>query len=177
MPPLGSEGLHEGRSALERADWIAARSAFMAVLEGEDSAEARDGLAQALWFLGEVTEAVALRERAFEDYVRLGRCDDAVRVAVWVCHQHMIGGRPSAARGWLARSESSCRPIPKSWASVSNHPARLQRSVCGWTAVHGGSSWGSKRHGQPARTIQRNALKIARSECSRCGASSFIKVK
>ncbi len=122
MPPLGAEGLQAGRSALERADWPAARLAFTAVLDGEDSAEARDGLAQALWFLGDVTEAVALRERAFDDYVRLGRCDDAVRVAVWVSHQHMIGGRPSAARGWLARSERALEGV----AACAGH---------GWVAV------------------------------------------
>ena len=122
MPPLPAEELHAGRSALERADWPAARSAFTAVLEGEDSAEARDGLALALWFLGDVTEAVALRERAFDDYVRLGRCDDAVRAAVWVSHQHMIGGRPSAARGWLARSERALEGV----AACAGH---------GWLAV------------------------------------------
>ena len=123
MPrPLGAEGLAAGRSALERADWDDARSAFAAVLEGEDSAEARDGLAQALWFLGDVTQAVALRERAFDDYVRLVRCDDAVRVAVWVSHQHMIGGRPSAARGWLARSERALEGV----AACAGH---------GWVAV------------------------------------------
>lgn len=125
MPgPLGAEGLDTGRSALERADWDAARSAFTAVLgDGdEDSAEARDGLALALWFLGDVAEAVALRERAFDDYVRLGRCGDAVRAAVWVSHQHLIGGRPSAARGWLARSERALEGM----AACAGH---------GWVAV------------------------------------------
>jgi DNA-binding NarL/FixJ family response regulator len=123
MPrPPGAAGLHAGRSALERADWDAARSAFSSVPEGEDSAEALDGLAQALWFLGDVAEAVALRERAFDDYVRLGRCDDAVRAAVWVSHQHTIGGRPSAARGWLARSERALEGV----AACAGH---------GWVAV------------------------------------------
>ncbi|UOY02393.1 LuxR C-terminal-related transcriptional regulator [Blastococcus sp. PRF04-17] len=101
-----------GRQALERADWESARSAFTAVLEDGDSPDARDGLAQALWFLGHVREALDLRERVFEDYVRAGRCDDAARVAVWVSHQHMVGGRASAARGWLARSERALQGVP-----------------------------------------------------------------
>ena len=126
MPPPVAEGLDAGRSALERADWPAARAAFTAVLDRtlapEDSAQARDGLALALWFLGDVSEAVALRERAFDDYVHLGRCDDAVRAAVWVSHQHMIGGRPSAARGWLARSERALQGV----AACAGH---------GWLAV------------------------------------------
>ena len=77
---------------MERADWESARVAFEAVLETGESADARDGLGQALWFLGDVAGGIAMRERAFEEYVRAGRCDDAARMAVWVSHQHLIGG-------------------------------------------------------------------------------------
>lgn len=129
--PLEAGKLREGSEALERADWEAARSAFAAVLEDGDSAEARDGLAQATWFLGSVTEAIALREQAFEGYVRTGRCDDAVRVAVWVSHQHMLTGRVSAARGWLARSERALEGLPDcaghGWVAVER--ARQATSV------------------------------------------------
>ena len=157
MPgPLGAEGLHAGRSALERADWNAARSAFAAVLEGDDSAEAGDGLAQALWFLGDVTEAVALRERAFDDYVRLGRCDDAVRAAVWVSHQHMIGGRPSAARGWLARSERALEGVPAcaghGWVAVerARQSSSVQEQITHATrALAVGTGHGAERPGGP----------------------------
>jgi hypothetical protein len=41
----------------------------------------------------------------------------------------------------------------------------------------GGGSCGSSRHGQPARTIQRSALKTARNGHTRCGASSFIRLR
>ena len=102
--PTG-ESLIEGTQALERADWESARVAFEAVLATGESADARDGLGQALWFLGDVAGGIAMRERAFEAYVRAGRCDDAARMAVWVSHQHFMAGRTSAARGWLARSE------------------------------------------------------------------------
>jgi len=103
--PPGAEALTDGWRALDRADWETARSVFAAAVPDGDAGEARDGLSQALWFLGRVAEAIALRERAFEDLVRAGRCDDAVRVAVWVAHQHALGGRASAGRGWLARAE------------------------------------------------------------------------
>src|SRR5688500_5936540 len=93
----------EGTRAMERADWEAARAA----LEAAYGPDALDGLGQALWFLGEIQEGIAARERAFEEYVRAGRCDDAARVAVWVSHQHGQAGRGSAARGWLARAARS----------------------------------------------------------------------
>lgn len=95
----------EGRRALERADWDAARAAFESALDAADTPDARDGLGQALWFLGRVADGIAARERAFDDLVRAGRCDEAARVAVWVSHQHLLAGRASAARGWLARAE------------------------------------------------------------------------
>lgn len=104
MAALAGE-LEEGQRALEQARWGAARTAFEAVLARSDSARACEGLGLALWFLGEVAEGIASRERAFELYAKAGRCDDAARVAVWVSHQHFAGGRLSAARGWLARAE------------------------------------------------------------------------
>ena len=91
---------------LESAQWEAARDAFEAALrEGEEAPDAHDGLGLALWFLGQVEEGIAARERAFDGFLREGRCDDAARTAAWVSHQYLLGGRPSAARGWLARAE------------------------------------------------------------------------
>ncbi|MGY1810307.1 LuxR C-terminal-related transcriptional regulator [Blastococcus sp. SYSU D00669] len=130
----GPAQLREGWRALERADWESARSAFTAVLcdpSGRGSVEARDGLAQALWFLGEVAEGIALRARAFEGYVAAGRCDDAARVAVWVAHQHTTAGRASAARGWLARCERALAGVEPcaglGWLAFER--ARQARSV------------------------------------------------
>ncbi len=97
--------LEEGRNALEAAHWDEARAAFEAALADEATPDALEGLGLALWFLGDVRDAIAAREQAVEGYARDGRCDDAARLAVWVSHQHLIGGRASAARGWLARAE------------------------------------------------------------------------
>ncbi len=111
MEALGDE-LEEGRRALEEGRWEAARASFEAILEREESAPAREGLGLALWFLGEVAEAIASREQAFGLYADAGMCDDAARTAVWVSHQHYIGGRTSAARGWLARAERTLEGAP-----------------------------------------------------------------
>lgn len=94
-----------GTARLDAADWDPARQAFEAALALAPSADAHEGLGLALWFLGRVPEALQERERAFDGYVAAGRCDDAARMAVWVSHQHLLAGRASAARGWLARAE------------------------------------------------------------------------
>ncbi|MEJ7833127.1 MAG: LuxR C-terminal-related transcriptional regulator [Nocardioides sp.] len=104
--------LGEGLRALEESRWDTARRRFDAVLAGEESAEALDGLGLALWFLGETANGIASRERAFGLYVADGRCDDAARTAVWVSHQHFVAGRASAARGWLARAERALEGVP-----------------------------------------------------------------
>ena len=128
------EGDHllDGMRAMERADWHAARASFEAALQAGETPDADDGLGDALWFLGEVADGIAARERAFAGYVRAGRCDDAARVAVWVSHQHLNQGRVSAARGWLARAERSLEGIRDTcpghgWVSVER--ARHAESV------------------------------------------------
>lgn len=118
----GNDQLQEGRRALEAARWDSARAAFEAALDAEETPEARDGLGQALWFLGSVEEGIAAREHAFEDYVRGGSCDRAARVAVWISHQYLISGRASAARGWLSRAERALEGIGRcegqGWVAV-----------------------------------------------------------
>ena len=113
----------EGTRALERADWEGARRSFSSALEAADVPEARAGLGLAQWFLGRIAEGIAQRERAFEGLVAERRCDEAARVAVWVSHQHLLGGRASAARGWLARAQRclegaalSC--VGRGWVAV-----------------------------------------------------------
>jgi len=130
MDPNGDQ-LSTGRRALEAARWEEARAAFESALAAQETADARDGLAQALWFLGSVDEAIATREHAFEEYARDGRCSNAARAAVWVSHQHDVAGRASAARGWLARAERALESAPRcaghGWVAVER--ARHAESV------------------------------------------------
>ena len=123
MPAVSAvDPLLEGRDALDSARWDDARAAFEAALAERESSDARDGLGQALWFLSEVEEGIAARERAFEGYVREGRSDEAARVGVWVSHQYFVSGRSSVARGWLARAERALEGL----APCAGH---------GWVAV------------------------------------------
>lgn len=127
----GDVRVQAGVCALDGAQWGAALEFFEQALELADTPEAHDGRGQALWFLGRIPESVADRERAFEGYVAAGRCDDAARAAVWVSHQHLLAGRTSAARGWLARAE---RCLERAGASC---PGR------GWLAVERSRQAGS----------------------------------
>ena len=128
----GRTEIEEAWNALEEARWEKARAAFEAALAVEETPDALDGQGLALWFLGKVKEGVEARERAFEGYLREERCDDAARMAVWVSHQHLVGGRPSAARGWLSRAERAvvdAGPCPgQGWVAVerARHAATVE---------------------------------------------------
>ncbi len=131
QPVPGSEQVLRGREALDRAAWQDAHAAFEAALAEADTPEAHDGLGAALWFEGRAEDGIAQREQAFSMYARERRCDEAARVAVWVSHQHMLGGRPSAARGWLARAERALEGagdcVGQGWVAVEH--ARHATSV------------------------------------------------
>ncbi|MCW2832056.1 MAG: Regulatory protein LuxR [Nocardioides sp.] len=121
MEALAGE-LDVGMRALEQAQWGEARGCFETVLAAGESARAREGLGQALWFLGHIQEGIESKACAFELYARAGRYDDAARAAVWVSHQHLLSGRASAARGWLARAERELQDMAEceghGWAAV-----------------------------------------------------------
>ncbi|HYI35191.1 MAG TPA: LuxR C-terminal-related transcriptional regulator [Thermoleophilaceae bacterium] len=128
--PQHSEGLR----LLEAAQWAAARDAFQATLDQQETPDAHDGIGLALFFLGEMEDAIAARERAFEGYVDAGRCDEAARVGVWVSHQYLLSGRASAARGWLARSERAVQDAEcegQGWVAIerARHAETLEEQA------------------------------------------------
>jgi DNA-binding NarL/FixJ family response regulator len=100
-----TDALEDGRRALRAGEWELARSVFTAVLREEEHPEALDGFALASWFLGEIEEGLAMRQRAFAAYAAAGECDRAARVGVWISHQYLVAGRASLANGWLGRAE------------------------------------------------------------------------
>jgi ATP/maltotriose-dependent transcriptional regulator MalT len=145
-----TDDLAAGARAMELAGWAEARAAYERVLAADptpgEAGAALEGLGQALWFLGEVAEGIAAREASFERYAEARAYDDAARVAVWVSHQHFIGGRTSAARGWLARAERGLETVPDG----TGH---------GWVAVerarHSGTVDEQLSHGRRALAIAR----------------------
>ncbi|HSJ73062.1 MAG TPA: LuxR C-terminal-related transcriptional regulator [Miltoncostaeaceae bacterium] len=98
--------LETGQAALEAGGWEAAREAFVAALEREESPEALFGLGEALIWLGETDEAVRLDERAYAGFRRRPDPVNAALAAMNLFYlQRMSLGNVAASRGWLSRLE------------------------------------------------------------------------
>ena len=97
--------LGEAQEALERGQWSAAKDAFEAALDREESAEALFGLGNALWWLGETESSVRYRERAYAAFCRRPDPPQAALTAVFLCYVYNASlGNHAAARGWLGRA-------------------------------------------------------------------------
>lgn len=108
-PVPGGQQVAAGTAALEAGRWAEARAAFEAVLAAEEPdvcpPVAWDGLAEALWWLGEPHASVRCRERAFVGYRRGGDLAAAASAAMEACVGHLVQfGNVAAANGWLGRA-------------------------------------------------------------------------
>jgi tetratricopeptide (TPR) repeat protein len=106
-----------GEKALASGDFETARDAFAAALERVETADARDGLGRALWWIGDVDDALDQRERAYALYRRAGDADRAALIALWIAREYVeaLGNAP-ASSGWLARATGLLRDEPASGA-------------------------------------------------------------
>ncbi len=95
-----------GSDALAVGDWPRAREAFREVLTLQETGEAMVGLAEALWWLGEIKESAAHRERAYAEFRRRPDPGQAAECALVLCiHYRANLGNAAASAGWLARAE------------------------------------------------------------------------
>jgi DNA-binding CsgD family transcriptional regulator len=95
-----------GWEALAAADWPTARRSFEEALAESESAEALDGLSQALHFQREYDAAIEAKERAFAAYRSEGRPADAADTARWLAFLHgTYLGNFSVASGWMGRAQ------------------------------------------------------------------------
>ena len=101
LPPQ----LSAGQEALRRADWPAAYDAFRAALAVSDSPQAREGLASACYWQGDVKSAIEAKEAAYRLYQECGERRAAARVATWLALEYEMGrGQSAIANGWLQRA-------------------------------------------------------------------------
>ena len=102
-----------GSSALAGGQWAAARDCFELALSLEESADALDGLALAVWWLNDPDAALELRARAFARLRHDGRDTEAAAVAIWLARQHRgLFRRAEMANGWLSRARSLLTSLP-----------------------------------------------------------------
>jgi DNA-binding CsgD family transcriptional regulator len=86
-------------------DWRGARDAFAAVLEVAEVPEASFGLANALFWLGDLMGTIASCEKAYAGFRRRGDLMPAAAAALsLVGYNKGYLGNTAAARGWLSRA-------------------------------------------------------------------------
>lgn len=103
---MSDGNIESGRAALQKGRWEEAVSAFESSLAEEETSEALDGIAEALWWLCEARSSVRYRERAFVRFRAEGDVVGAIRAAVNLSIGHMVNlGNGAASRGWVARAE------------------------------------------------------------------------
>ncbi len=120
--------LDAARTALDRAQFDTARELFEAALEEKRSADALDGLGQALWFLCEIDAAIGLREEAFAAFRRAGQFGKAAEIALWLVVEHGTSlGNEAAAGGWFKRAERILAEVPLCPAHAELEVHRGQR--------------------------------------------------
>ncbi|HKP21769.1 MAG TPA: tetratricopeptide repeat protein, partial [Thermoleophilaceae bacterium] len=106
--------LRQGWEALRAADWQTARSCFEQALESAESAEALDGLSQAVHFQREYELATELKERAFAAYREEGNPVKAADTARWLAFLHgTYDGNYAAAGGWMGRAKTMLEGVPE----------------------------------------------------------------
>jgi DNA-binding CsgD family transcriptional regulator len=94
-----------GFQAVAAGDWCGARDAFSAVLETAEVPEALFGLANALFWLGDIAGTIANCEKAYAGFRRRGDPMFAAGAALsLVGYNKGYLGNTAAARGWLSRA-------------------------------------------------------------------------
>ena len=97
IPNEHSDSLLAGKSALAKADWREAKKQFEVALQESDSAEARDGLGLALWWLNDISASHEQRTLAYLAYNAKEDLPKAARLAAWLAREqqqiHMLDGR------------------------------------------------------------------------------------
>ena len=109
MPPRStapSTTLERGRESFRRQAWADAEAQLSAA-DREDpiGPEDLERLAMATYLLGRYEESAAVTRRAYQESIRLGDVEHAVRAAFWVAVEHLGRGEMAPAAGWLARAE------------------------------------------------------------------------
>ncbi len=159
--------LESARAAFARGEFAAACELYEAALAGEPSAEALDGLGEALWFSGDIDAGIARREEAYAELRRSGEVARAAEIALWlVIEQATSLGNQTAAGGWFKRAERMLGEAPLCPAHAQLEVHRAQQAPNAATA---------QRHFERAREIARE-LGDPESEIRALSGLGFLRV-
>jgi DNA-binding CsgD family transcriptional regulator len=127
----------DGLDALARGDWEAARVAFEAALEVDESPAAHEGLGRALWWLKDTEGSITHVEQAYAGYREAGDVTGAAANALWLSREFAAAyGNAAVSAGWYARAEGLLRDagdVPQQgWLALtraerSEAPAEMAR--------------------------------------------------
>lgn len=136
-----SESADAATVALAAGRWEEARVAFDRALAESETAEALSGMAQALWWLGDMPGSVAFHERAYSASRRQGDSTSAALSAVSLSITYAANFADyAAASGWAARAATLLGPDPipvldawlhlaRGYATQDPHRALEERSL------------------------------------------------
>lgn len=106
-----------GAECLTLGDYAAARDAFAQAAAAAPGGASLDGLAEALWWLGEVEEAADVRGRSYAAHARERNYESAARAAAWVAREKRAqNGDGSVPRGWRVRAREAAVRAPRTSA-------------------------------------------------------------
>ncbi len=102
-----------GAAALAAGRWAQARDAFASELAEAETAERLSGMAEALWWLGEMSDSVKFHERAYAARRRAGDRAGAAMSAIALSITHSSNfADHAAAGGWARRARTLLGPDP-----------------------------------------------------------------
>jgi tetratricopeptide (TPR) repeat protein len=137
--------LEAAQAAFERGEFVAACELYEAALARERSADALDGLGEALWLSGQIDAGIERREDAYAELRRTGDVARAAAIALWlVVEQATSLGNQTAAGGWFKRAERILADAPLCPAHAQLEVHRAQQAPDAPTA---------QRHFERAREI------------------------
>ena len=114
-----------GATALAAGRWAEARAAFDRELAAAETAEALSGMAQALWWLGDMPGSVAFHQRAYSAARRCGDSTAAALTAIALSITYAANFADWAvASGWAGRAGTLLGPEPGTELGAWLHLAR-----------------------------------------------------
>lgn len=92
------------REAVASGDWAGAYDLFSALDDSELAPEDLEAKADAAWWLARLDESIAIRQKAFPQYLAKGASRRAAYLAWYLYYDFLIKGDEAVASGWLRRA-------------------------------------------------------------------------